>query len=77
MVIDDLDVQGVSALEAETNTPLVVDTNAELAGAIATQFFKPVARWHAKEIERRRGMNICSLRSAMRSTFANRATRRP
>jgi hypothetical protein len=49
MVIDDFDVIGVTFAKCETDPPPVVDPNAELALAIATQGLKPV-RWQPHEI---------------------------
>jgi hypothetical protein len=42
--IDDLDVPRMAIAPMETDSPLVIDSDAVLSGAIATEFFKPVSR---------------------------------
>jgi hypothetical protein len=42
MVIDDLNVVGMAALEAETYAPLIVDTDAPLPDSVALQLLQPV-----------------------------------
>jgi hypothetical protein len=46
VVVDDLDVMGVTTDPAEANAKLVVDADAVLAEAIAGQFLQSVSRWH-------------------------------
>jgi len=46
VVVDDLDVMGVTTDPAEANAKLVVDPNAVLAKAIAGQFLQSVSRRH-------------------------------
>jgi hypothetical protein len=48
MVIDDDDIKGITAGEAEADAPLVVNANAPLAFSITPQCFKPVPRGNAK-----------------------------
>jgi len=48
VVIDNLDLFGTTIAPAETNPPLVIDSNAEGAAPRAVQSFKSVARWYAK-----------------------------
>jgi len=43
VVIDDLDLVGIVVAPDEAKTPLVIDTNAVLAVAVATQSFQTVA----------------------------------
>jgi hypothetical protein len=43
MVIDNLNVICVSACPTETNPPLVVDSDAVLAGSIASKRFQAIA----------------------------------
>ena len=42
MVIDDLDLECVATLEPEAHAPLVVDADAVLAGAIASERLQPI-----------------------------------
>jgi hypothetical protein len=42
VVIDDLHVKDITALEAETHTPLIVDAYAPLPSAVVLQRFQPV-----------------------------------
>jgi hypothetical protein len=44
MVVDDSDIFGTSVFPGETYPPLIIDADAELAGSIALQSFKPIAR---------------------------------
>ena len=44
MVIDDLNVIGLAALEAETYAPLIVDTDAPFPESVALQRFQSVIR---------------------------------
>ena len=48
MVVDDLDIVRVSGAPAETDPPLLADTNAVLIGSVAFQFFQPIARRHSE-----------------------------
>jgi hypothetical protein len=51
MVVDDLDVMGISVLPAEADTPLIIDADAVLSGSVATQRFQPVVRRDAQILE--------------------------
>jgi hypothetical protein len=48
MIIDDLDVIGVSLLPPEADTPLVVDPDTVLPGPVTLQFLKTVTRRDAQ-----------------------------
>jgi hypothetical protein len=48
MVIGDLDVEGVASLPAEAYTPLLVDADAMLSGAITAQRLQTVGRRYAE-----------------------------
>ena len=52
MIVNDLGIASVAALVAEAKPPLVVDTNAVKTGTVALERFEPVARRHAKEVQR-------------------------
>lgn len=54
MVIAELDVEGVSAIEPETDTPLVVHGDGMLASAIAFEGVQAIA-WRHPEIGHVRG----------------------
>jgi hypothetical protein len=46
MVIDDLDVQGVTVTPPETDPPLLVDPDAVLALSIALQSLELIRGWN-------------------------------
>jgi hypothetical protein len=52
MVVGDFDFAGVSPNPAEAETPLVVDADAVLAGAVAFERFEPVEGRNAEAFER-------------------------
>jgi N-acyl-L-homoserine lactone synthetase len=39
MIVDDLKIEGIARLPAETNPPLLVDTYAELSGSVSAHHF--------------------------------------
>ena len=43
VVVGDFDFAGIAARPAETETPLVIDADAVLAGAFAFERFEPIA----------------------------------
>ncbi|MDX2051507.1 MAG: hypothetical protein SFV15_03890 [Polyangiaceae bacterium] len=43
MIVDDLDIVSVGVSPAETDAPLVVDSNAMLADAVACELLKAVS----------------------------------
>ena len=43
VVVGDFDFAGIAARPAETETPLIIDADAVLAGTLAFERFKPVA----------------------------------
>ncbi len=51
MVIDDLDIRSIAILPGKADAPLVVDPDAPMAGAVAGELLKPVARWNTKKIK--------------------------
>jgi hypothetical protein len=51
MIVRDLDVMGVAIFPDEANPELVVDRNRVLAGAIASQSMKSIARWSFEVFE--------------------------
>jgi hypothetical protein len=58
MVIDDLDVNRAwrSVRRCEANPPLIVDSNRKLSGAIASEYFQPIARQCRQVSQARRGI---------------------
>jgi hypothetical protein len=54
MIIDNLDVRGSSRHPTETDTELVVDANAVLAGSIAGERFQAIA-WRDAQITQSKG----------------------
>jgi hypothetical protein len=61
MVIDNFNVCRVSGLKTKAQTPLIVDTNAPLSGAVAREFFQTVAGRNAQKIKRCGGMKLLQL----------------
>lgn len=53
VVIDDFHVVGVSVDPSETDPPLIIDPDAELAFAGAFQRLKPAGWWHAQVFQHR------------------------
>lgn len=51
VVVDDRDVMRVAIPPDEAHPPLVVDTDAVLAGAVAAQLLQTITRWDAEVIE--------------------------
>ena len=48
MVVDDFDMFGTSVFPIETDTPLVIDADAVLTGAISLEQFEMIAGRHTK-----------------------------
>jgi len=48
VVIDNLDVVGVSPFPTEANPPLVIDPNAVLAIPSSAEPLEMISRWHAQ-----------------------------
>lgn len=44
MVINDLNIPGLSSAPLKTNTPLTVDADTVLTAALTLQFFEPMTR---------------------------------
>jgi hypothetical protein len=65
MVVDDLDIVRVTVLPTETDTPLVVYTDAVLALAIATQRLKPVTRRNQQVLKCPRPVEVEQLPSCL------------
>jgi len=51
MVVRYLNLVCISIMPSEANSPLVVNPNAMLAGAMTGKFFQAVTRWNAKVIQ--------------------------
>ena len=48
MIVHDLYVNRGTFLPAETNSPLLVDSDAELTGSVAGEFLQPITGRHAQ-----------------------------
>ena len=57
MIIYDLNTVGITAIKAEANAPLVVDSDTPLAFAVTGKFFKVIRRWYSEEFEGSSGMD--------------------
>jgi hypothetical protein len=44
VIVHDLNLVGIAVLPAKANSPLIIDTNAVLAGAVTGQFLQAVSR---------------------------------
>jgi hypothetical protein len=53
VVIDDFDIEGIAVLETKAHTPLIVDADTPLAGAIASQRLESVGRRISQGFDRR------------------------
>jgi hypothetical protein len=58
VVIDNLDIEGMSALEPETNSPLAIDANAPLPSTITRELFQLIGWWQAQILNPGCGMNL-------------------
>ena len=63
MVVDDGDIECISVSPTKADAPLVVDPNAVVAGAIATELLQPIARWDPQIVELRAGIELDELAS--------------
>lgn len=61
MVVHDLDGPSLAISPGEADTPLIIDANAHLTGAIALQLFKTVAGRRPQIIEGLRGVKHLQL----------------
>jgi hypothetical protein len=77
VVVRDFDVGRSLRFPMETDSILVVDTNAELALAAAAQRFRPIAAKRPKVLRRSRGVQPDQARSSLPSIFTSSTTRRP
>ncbi len=51
VIVDDLDIEGVTIAPDKTDPPLVVDANTVLARTIARQTFQAIARRNAQIVQ--------------------------
>ena len=61
MVVDDLHIVGVTISPFETDAPLVIDSNAMLAGTVAAQFLKTIRRRDTEISQCRRSIEHAQL----------------
>jgi hypothetical protein len=52
VVIDNLNLVGISCSPAKTDPPLIIDANTVLAGAIASELLKAIARRNSEVLQR-------------------------
>lgn len=57
MVVNDLDLERIAVLPAETNSPLIIDADAVLSGSITTELLEPIPGRHAQIRKCFRGIN--------------------
>jgi hypothetical protein len=58
VVINNLDIFRVPVTPSETDTPLIVDPDAVLAGAVTCQSLKPITRREPQVVKPGRGVQI-------------------
>ena len=51
MIVDDFDIECMTGLKPKADTPLIIDTDAEAAVAVASQSLKPIVRWYPQIIK--------------------------
>lgn len=51
MAVHDFNVHGMSADPTKADSPLIVDTDAVLSGAVTFQDLEPVAKWDAQILQ--------------------------
>jgi hypothetical protein len=56
MIIDDLDLVGVSVFPPETNTPLLIDPDPILTISVAGEFLQPISRGDPQITKRNGGV---------------------
>jgi len=61
MVIDNLDIGGVAVCPDKAHTPLIIDANAVLSGAIPFQGFQPIAWRGTQKLQRLRSSQLRQL----------------
>jgi hypothetical protein len=61
VIVDDLHVVRIAGTPSKTNTPLIVDPDAVLAGPLAFQWFQPIARRNTQKVESRSGIDLQQL----------------
>ena len=74
MVIDNLNIEGMSALEPETNPPLAIDANAPLPGTITRKLFQLIGRWQAQILDPGCGMNLTQTHCSPFQNFSRQTT---
>jgi hypothetical protein len=75
VVVDDFDVIGVAAMPPETNSPLIVDTDAVPAFAIALQGFEPIGGRYAQIEKLMRGIQHPQFAACDLLDFSRQPTR--
>jgi hypothetical protein len=58
VIIDDLDIVGMSRSKSEADSPLVIDADAVLAVTIAAQLLQTISRRDAQIVQRDRGVKL-------------------
>jgi hypothetical protein len=61
VVVHDLDFVRVASIPAKADSPLVVDADAVLPGAPASEFLEPIARGNSEVVERRGRIHLPQL----------------
>lgn len=61
MVVGDLDIVGIAIFPAEADSPMVIDPDAPLTGAIAGKLLQPIAGRDAKKVEGGSGAELFQL----------------
>ncbi len=77
MVIDNLDIEGMTALEQETNPPLAIDANAPLPRTITRELFQLIGRRQAQILDPGRGMKLIQPHCSPFQYFSRQTTGLP
>jgi len=56
VVVDDLDVVGITVLPDEADAVLIIDPYAVLPGSVSDELFEPICRWNPKVSEGHSGI---------------------
>jgi len=56
VIIDDLNLEGISVSPREAHAILIVNSNTMLAGTVTTQRFQLIPGWHFQIVERDRSV---------------------
>ena len=74
MIINNLDLEGIAVSPAKTDSPLVIDANTVLAGAVAFELLQAVAGWDPEIVELLGGIHDAELPEHESVEFGRKAS---